>query len=75
MSDHIRLRYLFDHPNLNNRQDRWLATINEFNFEIRYIKGKGNKVAYALSRQVHVNHLAVMSSYGTDLQDRILQVG
>ena len=36
MSDHIGLRYLFDHPNLNARQARWLAMINEFDFEIRY---------------------------------------
>ena len=40
MSDHSGLRYLFEQPNLNARQARWLATISEFNFEIRYIKGK-----------------------------------
>ncbi len=40
MSDHIGLRYLFDQPNLNARQAKWLAMINEFDFEIRYIKGK-----------------------------------
>jgi len=72
MSDHIGLRYLFDQPNLNARQARWLAMINEFGFEIRYIKGKENRVADALSRWVQVNHLAAMSSYGTNLQDRIL---
>ena len=37
MSDHSGLRYLFDQPNLNGRQARWLATISEFDFEIRYI--------------------------------------
>ena len=30
MSDHSGLRYLFDQDNLNVRQARWLATINEF---------------------------------------------
>lgn len=40
MSDHIGLRYLFDLPNMNSRQARWLAMINDFDFEIRYIKGK-----------------------------------
>ena len=29
----------------------------------------------ALSRSIQVNHLAVMSSYGIDLQDRILRAG
>ena len=75
MTDHIGLRYLFDQLNLNTKQTRWLATINEFDFEIRYIKGKENRVEDALSRWVQVNHLAAMSSYGTDLQDMILQVG
>jgi len=48
----VGLRYLFDQPNLNARQARWLATISEFDFEIRYIKGKENKVADALSRWI-----------------------
>ena len=73
MSDHIGLRYLFNQPNLNARQARWLAVINEFDFRIRYIKGKENKVVDALSVLVQVNHLAAMSSYGRDLQDMILQ--
>ena len=50
MSDHIGLRYLFDQPNLNSRKARWFAMISEFYFEIRYIKGKENKVVDALSR-------------------------
>ena len=49
MSDYIGLRYLFDQPNLNTMQARWLAMINEFYFEIKYIKGKENRVEYALS--------------------------
>lgn len=52
MSDHNGLKYLFYQPNLNVKQARWLATVSEFEFEIRYIKGKENKVAYALSRDM-----------------------
>jgi len=44
MIDHSGLRYLFDQPNLNARQARRLATISEFDFEIKYIKGKENRV-------------------------------
>lgn len=73
MSDHTRLRYLFDMPNLNSRPARWLAMINEFDFEIRYIKGKENRVAYALNKRVQAHHLVVVSSYGMDLQDMILK--
>lgn len=72
MSDHNGLRYLFNQMNLNAMQARWLATINEFDFEIRYIKGKEKRVADALSRQIHVNHMAAVSSYGINLQDQIL---
>lgn len=50
MSDHSGLRYLFDQMNMNARQARWLATRSEFDFEIRYIKGKENKAINALSR-------------------------
>jgi len=49
--------------------------IIEFNFEIKYIKGKENKVTDSLSRRIQVNHIATMSSYGKNLQDKILQGG
>ena len=72
MSDHSGLRYLFDQPNLNSMQARWLATIREFEFEILYIKVKENMVADAIKRRVQVNHIETMSSYGIDLHDQIL---
>jgi len=49
--------------------------ISEFDFETRYFKGKENKVVVSLSRRIQVNHITIMSSYGMDLQDRILQEG
>ena len=52
MSDHNGLRYLFDQLNLYARQARWLATLSEFDFEIRYIKGKENWVVDSLSKKV-----------------------
>lgn len=54
MNDHSGLRYLFDQRNLNSKQARWLATLIEFEFDIRYIKGKENMVADALNRRVQV---------------------
>lgn len=74
MITHNRLRFLFDQLNLNVRYARWLATISEFEFEIRYVKGNENMVANALSRRVQMNHVVAVSSYGTDLKDQILQV-
>jgi len=49
--------------------------VNEFDFDIRYIKGKENRVADALNKRVQVNYIANMSSYGIDLQDHTLHVG
>eukprot|EP00253_Pinus_taeda_P023374 PITA_23374 len=49
--------------------------INEIDSEIRYIKGKENRVADSLNIWVHVHHLVFRSSYGLDLQDMILQEG
>ena len=37
---------------LNARQARWLEFLCEFDFEIKNIKGKENKVADALSMKV-----------------------
>ena len=73
MSDHNGLRYLFDQPIMNARQARWLAMLSVFDFKIRYIKGKENRVADSLNLRVKVNCIAAMSSNGTYLQEKILQ--
>ena len=52
ISDNNRLRYLFDQLNMIAKQARWLVSINEFYFEIRYIKGKENKVVDDLIKRV-----------------------
>ena len=40
MSDNINLKYLLVQQNLNARQARWLAFLNDYDFEITHIKGK-----------------------------------
>ena len=72
MSDNISLKYLFDQQNLNARQARWLAFLSEYDFEIKHIKGKENKVADALSRNAIMN---AVSTYKSDLEDRIKESG
>ena len=51
-TDHYGLKYLFDQPTLNARQARWLEILCEFDFEIKHIKGKENKVVDVLSRKM-----------------------
>jgi hypothetical protein len=52
---------------------RWLEFLCEYDFDIKYIKGKDNKVADALSRKVHELHDTAISMYRTELKDRILE--
>jgi hypothetical protein len=72
-TDHNSLKYLFDQPTLNARQIRWLEFLCEYDFDIKYIKGKENKVAGALSRKVHELHATAISMYQTEMKDRILE--
>jgi hypothetical protein len=71
MTDHCGLRYLFDQPKLNARQARWMAILSEFDFEIKHIKGKENRVADALSRSMRTIHLAAVSTCETDVKNRV----
>jgi len=52
IGDHSGLRYLFDQTNINGKHVRWLATLIEFDFKIRYIRGKEKDIADALGRRV-----------------------
>ena len=47
------LKSLFNQPDLNAREAQWLAFLSEFDFKVRHIKGKENKVVGALRRRVH----------------------
>jgi hypothetical protein len=71
MTGHSGLRYLFNQPKLNVRQAMWMALLSEFYFEIKHIKGKGNRVDDALSRSTKVFHLAVVSTIESDIKERV----
>ena len=71
---HNGLKYLFDHPTLNARQTIWLEFLSEYDFDINHIKGKENKVFYALSKRVLELHATTISMYQSDLKEIILEV-
>jgi hypothetical protein len=71
-TDHIGLKYLFEQPTLNARQTRWLEFLSEYDFDIKHIKGKENKVVDALSRRVHLMHATIVSMHQSDLKSIIL---
>jgi hypothetical protein len=70
---HSGLKYLFDQPNLNSRQRRWLEFLREYDFDIRHIKGKENTVVDALNRKVHELHATTISMYQNDVKIKILE--
>jgi hypothetical protein len=59
---------------LNVRQKRWLEFLCEYDFDIKHIKGKENKVVDALSRRLHAMHATVVSMCQSDLKSGILDV-
>ena len=48
-----------------------MALLNEFDFEIKHIKGKENRVADALSRSMKKIHLAAVRTCETDVKERV----
>ena len=44
----------------------------EFDFEIKHIKGRENRVADALSRKVQEMHVASLSIFQSDLRQQIV---
>ena len=67
----MSLKYLFDQPDLNVRQSRWLAFLSEYHFELKHIKGKENRVADALSQKNHMIYEVTFSQIDADLDERI----
>jgi hypothetical protein len=67
-TDNISLKYFFDQQNLNARQAICLSFLSEYDFEIKHIKGKENKITDALSKKIN----AIFSSnIQSDLKQRI----
>jgi hypothetical protein len=72
-TEHNGLKYLFDQPNLNAMQSRWLEFLREYDFDIKHIKGKENKVVDALNRRVHELHATAISMYQNDIKRKIME--
>jgi hypothetical protein len=75
LTDNSGVKYMFKQRDLNARQARWLAFLSEFDFEVRHIKAKENKLADALRRRVHGLFEINISRAESDLEQRIRMIG
>jgi hypothetical protein len=70
---HSGMKYLFGQPTLNVRKSRWLELLSEYDFDIRHIKGKVNKLVDALNIREHEIHAKTTNMCKPDLENRILE--
>nr|GEX60630.1 putative reverse transcriptase domain-containing protein [Tanacetum cinerariifolium] len=74
-TDHKSLQHILDQNELNTRQRHWLELLSDYDCEIRYLPGKENVVADALSRKERIKPLrvqALVMNIGLELPKQIL---
>ena len=71
LTDNTCEKKIFTQSSLNAQQVRWLAFLNEFDLEVRHVKGKENKVENALSRRTHGISGLILSQPKSDLLDKV----
>ena len=59
-TNHNTLRYFLTEKDLNERHKKWVSKIQEFEFDIEYLKGKNNVVVYSLSRRPSISLMDVV---------------
>ncbi|GBG66385.1 hypothetical protein CBR_g60037 [Chara braunii] len=73
-SDHETLKWLKTQTKMTPKLTRWAAKINQYDFELKPIKGKYNVVADALSRRSdYFGAIVHYLDIGRDLQEKVRQ--
>ena len=62
-TDHNSLRYFLTQKDLNERKQKWLSNIQEFEFYFEYVKGKNNVVDDSLSRIPSISLMDVVENW------------
>ena len=71
MTDHHSLTNYFSQPTLNARQARWVDFLSGFDFEIKHLKGKENRVADALSMKLQCLYEISCSEWKSPFEEMI----
>src|SRR3954468_21322557 len=58
-TDHAMLKFFQTQPRISSKQARWLEILENYDYEIKYLPGKENKVADALSRRADLQTNAI----------------
>eukprot|EP00253_Pinus_taeda_P029145 PITA_29145 len=74
LTDHHSLTNYFSQLTLNARQARWVDFLGSFDFEIRHLKGKENRVVDALSRKVQCLYEISYSEWKSPFEEMIRKV-
>ena len=67
-TDHNNLRYFLTQKDLNERKRKWVSKIQDFYFDIEYVKGKNNVVADVLSRRPSISLMDVAENWKATLE-------
>ena len=62
-TDHNSLRHFLTQKDLNERKQKWVSNIKAYNFDIEYVKGRNNIVAYALSRRPSISLMDIAKDW------------
>eukprot|EP00253_Pinus_taeda_P026738 PITA_26738 len=73
-TDHHILTNYFSQPTLNARQARWVDFLSGFDFDIKHLQGKENKVADALSRKVQSLYEVSISGWKSPFLEIIKEI-
>ena len=77
-TDHKSLKYISTQRDLNLRQRRWVEFLEDYEFVMKYLEGKANVVADALSRKSHASLRCLLAKCRETLEvlrDYDLRVG
>ena len=65
-TDHNSLRHFLTQKDLNERKQKWVSKIQDYDFYIEYVKGNNNIVSDALSRKPSFSLMSI-AKYWKDM--------